>query len=252
MVTEYGYLTILYVLYSSLYSCFALLTKRILEMKKLAVIILCFTSATSFSQLKLGIQAGYNYSQFSDQGNNQQDYHLSGISTFQIGLAIEQSLSKNIFFESGLLFIQKGGHKEPTYFTNNMGSTTTTKINYLQLPLNLAYKTAISKNFKLVIGSGIYVSTGISGSEKGTDNTSGNTTINNKIHFTNSSAYASGSTAIKPFDLGFNINTGIEWQKFQFMANFSRGFGNINPLASSTKFLNQNFGISINYLLPWK
>src|ERR1019366_10513125 len=93
----------------------------------------------------------------------------------------------------------------------------------------------------------------ISGTEKGADNSTGtNITVNNKIHFTNNSSYSSNSTSIKPFDLGFNVNTGIEWEQFQFMANFSRGFGNINPLASGTKFLNQNFGISISYLLPWK
>ena len=221
-------------------------------MKKLVMIILCFASATSYAQLKLGIQAGFNFSQFVDQGNNQQDIHLTAISTFQIGLAAEQTLSKHFFFETGLLFIQKGSYKEPTYFTNNTGSTTTTRINYLQLPLNLAYKAALTKKIKLIVESGIYISTGISGSEKGTDNTTANSSINNNIHFTTSPAYVSGSTAIKPFDLGLNANAGIEWQKFQFMANFSRGFGNINPLAGGTKLLNQNFGASISYLLAWK
>lgn len=222
-------------------------------MKKLVMIILCFASATSFAQLKLGIQAGYNVSQFVDQGSNQQYYHLSSINTFQLGLAAEQLLSKHFFLESGLIFIQKGGFKEPTYFTNYKGSTTTTKISYLQLPLNLAYKTELTKNIKLLAGSGIYIATGISGSEKGTDTTTGvNITVDNKVRFTNSSSYVNNSTSIKPFDLGFNVNAGIEWKKFQFIANFSRGFGNISPLTGSTKFLNQNFGVSIAYLLPWK
>ncbi len=222
-------------------------------MKKLVLVMFCFAATNSFAQFKLGIQAGYNASQFIGQGSNQESYHLSSINTFQAGLIAEQALSKNLFFETGLSYIQKGGYKEPTYFTLYKGSTTTTKLNYLQLPLDLAYKANLTKDVKLIVGGGFYIAAGISGTEKGTDNSTGTTTtVDNKVHFTNSSAYASNSTSIKPFDLGYNFNAGIEWKKFQFTANFSRGFKSIIPLSGSTSFLNQTIGISVAYLVPWK
>ena len=218
----------------------------------------CLVTVSSFGQFKLGIQAGYQSAQSIDKGNDQQYYSLSSISTFEAGIVAEQPLSKHLFFETGLTYAEKGNSKSPTIYatsgsTTGVGSTTTTKIDYLQIPLNLAYKTDLNKNVKLIIESGFYIARGISGSEKGTDksNLGVITTVDKKIQFTSNNDNSSNNTLIKPFDIGYNFNAGIEWNKFQFMANFSRGFGNIYPVGT-TSFSNQTIGITVAYLMPWK
>jgi len=212
----------------------------------------CLVTVSSFAQFKLGIQAGYLSAQSIDKGNDQQYYNLSGIPTFEAGVVAEQPLGKHIFFETGLTFIEKGNSKSPTAFANS-GSTTTTKIDYLQIPLDLAYKTNLNKEVKLMIASGFYIARGIAGTEKGTTKSSigVTSTVDKKIQFTNNNDNSSTNTLVKPFELGYNFNAGIEWQKFQFTATFSRGFGNIYPVGT-TSFSNQTIGITVAYLMPWK
>jgi len=220
-------------------------------MKKLAVVILCFVSVSSFAQLKLGVQAGYNISSFTDKGSDLQYFNLSGISTYQAGLVVEKGLDKHFFLESGLSFVQKGGRKSKTQFATS-GSSTTSKFSYLEMPLNLTYKMKLSNAVKAILGAGFYGAVGVSGTEKGTDESvTGNiTTVNNKVKFANNPYYSSNTTYVKPFDFGYNILGGIEWKSFQFMLTLSNGFGNIYP-TSSTKFANSVFGVSVAYLVPY-
>jgi hypothetical protein len=218
-------------------------------MKKTFLAAFCFLTVSAFAQTKIGIEAGYNSSKLGMTGNNQQYYSLSGIGTFDIGMIAEKNYSKNFSLSSGLLFFQKGGIKNKTDFAVS-GSNTTTKINYLQVPLNLNFKYPVDKKIQVLLTTGLYGAYGISGSEKGTLETSSSTTsINNSIHFTNNSSYySSDKTAVKPFDFGYHFSAGIEWKSYQLRLNYNHGFTTINP-SGSTKFYNENLGVSLAYLL---
>lgn len=218
-------------------------------MKKTFLAAFCFLTVSSFAQIKIGVEAGYNSSKLGMTGANQQYYSLSSISTFDLGMIAEKSYSKQFSISSGLLFFQKGGIKNKTDFAIS-GSNTTTKINYLHVPLNLNYKIALDKNIKAIITAGLYGAYGISGSEKGTyESSTSSTPINNDIHFTNNSSYYSTTnTAVKPFDFGYHFAAGIEWKSYQLKLNYNHGFSDINP-SGSTKFYNENLGISLAYLL---
>ncbi len=220
-------------------------------MKKCLMIIFCFISVSSFSQFSLGVKGSFQMAKLFDKGSNQQYYDLSNINTIQAGLVLEKDLSKYFFIQSGILYTQKGGFKQFTGLAVG-GTTSTLKVNYIQVPLNIAYKENINNHIKLLLAAGFYGAVGISGTEKGYDQTpSGTTTVDRKVQFTNSAVYVNNETLVKPVDFGYDVSGGIEWKKFQFTIDFSRGFQSIFPVGS-TNFAVQTLGVSAVYLLPWK
>ena len=220
-------------------------------MKKCLMIIFCFISVSSFSQFSLGVKGSFQMAKLFDKGSNQQYYDLSNINTIQAGIVLEKDLSKYFFIQSGITYNQKGGYKEYTGLATS-GSTTTLKVNYIQVPVNLVYKEKLNKSLKIVVAAGFYGAVGISGTEKGYDKSvSSTTTIDRKVQFTNSAVYVNNETLVKPIDFGYNLSGGVEWNKFQFTIDFSRGFQTIFPVGT-TNFSVQTLGVSAVYLLPWK
>ena len=220
-------------------------------MKKCLLIILCFVSLSSFAQLRLGVKGSYQMASLFDKGSNQQYYELSNINTIALGLDVEKDLGKYFFIQSGIKYDQKGGYKKYTNLATS-GSTTTLKVNYIEVPVNLVYKEKLNKSLKLILAAGFYGAAGISGTEKGYDQSvSGTNNIDRKVVFTTNTTYVNNQTSVKPVDFGYNLSAGIEWNKFQFTVDFSRGFNSILPVGS-TNFANQTLGISVVYLMPWK
>ncbi|MFZ5977534.1 MAG: outer membrane beta-barrel protein [Hydrotalea flava] len=221
-------------------------------MRKFFLIIFCLCTTASFAQLKLGVEVGYNTSGFIDQGSDIQYFNLSRIPTFQAGIVAEQTLNKHFSASSGLIFFQKGGRKDKTVFATT-GASTTSKFNYIQIPLNLQYSIPLNKTLKALVGAGFYGAVGISGTEKGTDEEiSGNTTVvNNKVKFSNNPYYTSGTTYVKPLDFGYDVLVGLAYHQFEFKATLTNGFGNIYP-TGSTRFANSVIGFTVAYLVPWK
>jgi hypothetical protein len=114
------------------------------------------------------------------------------------------------------------------------------------------YKENLNKSLKLLIAAGFYGAAGLSGTEKGFDQApSGTTTIDRNVQFSNSTNYVNNATLVKPLDFGYNLSAGLEFKKFQFTFDYSRGFNSIFPIGS-TNFVNETFGLSVAYLLPWK
>jgi hypothetical protein len=220
-------------------------------MRKFLIVALCFISVGSFAQLRLGVKGGFEMAKFFDKGSDQQYFSLSNINTIQAGLIAEKDLSDYFFFQSGLGYIQKGGFKQFTGQANS-GTTSTLKLNYIQVPVNIVYKESINKHIKGMVSAGFYAAVGISGTEKGYDQTTtGTNNIDRKVQFSNEAVYVNGATVVKPFDFGYNLSAGIEYKKFQFTLDFSRGFKTIYPFGT-TNFANQTLGISVAYLMPWK
>ncbi len=157
-----------------------------------------------------------------------------------------------MFLQTGLLFSGKGGYLTTGNFL--FGSATTTRLWYIQLPANIGAKIKLDKKITAIAGGGLYASAGISGTEKGVlygDLT--NNQVNNKVYFTNNkSYYKANTTAIRPFDFGYNVLAGIELKKFQFTFNYSHGFSNIYPADDNWDFKNQVFNFSVAYLFSLK
>jgi hypothetical protein len=227
-------------------------------MRKFITMILCVVSVTTFGQLKLGIEGGYNISQFSQKGSNQQYYDLSNINGFNVGIVAEEKLRKHFFLQTGLSFTEKGSEKITTSYANS-GASTTIKLNYLELPLNLVYKLKLNHSVTALLGAGFYGAMGISGTEKGANTIKDPNTgtivpvseINNKVKFSNNTTQVDNNiTYVEPIDMGYNVLAGLEWKNFQFKASLNNGFTSIYPTGSTT-FHNNVYSFSIAYLMPW-
>lgn len=215
------------------------------------MIFLCFISVGSFAQLRLGVKGGFEMAKFFDKGSDQQYFSISNINTVQLGIIAEKDMSDYFFFQSGIGYIQKGGFKQFTGQANS-GTTSTLKVNYIQVPVNIIYKESINKHIKGMVSAGFYGAAGVSGTEKGYDQTmTGTTNIDRKVQFSNAADYVNNATVVKPLDFGYALSAGIEYKKFQFTVDFSRGFKSIYPFGT-TNFSNQTLGAEIAYLLPWK
>ena len=219
-----------------------------MRMKTIFLFVCCCSVIYSFGQIKLGIQCGYNNSTFSPQTGW---IKTNSLNKFQAGLATEIKLKKNFFLQSGLLVSGKGSHVENNSFSD-AGSITDVSLYYLQLPLNIQFKYPLNRNIKLVGGAGLYGSMGISGTEKGEAYTiEGYVPFHNKVKYKNSSVSDGNVTPIKPFDAGYNMLAGIEWQNFQLTGSYNYGFVNVYPDAE-TELKNRVFNISLTYLFSSK
>ena len=176
---------------------------------------------------------------------------VGNTNSFQIGAITEYKFGAGFFGQSGLFFSRKGSDVYTT--AGNQGSTSTINISYLQLPLNIEYKIPVTKHLKAIVGTGLYFSVGLSGTEKGTDNSTGTIKpYNPPIHFTSDNNSNSGYTSVNPFDVGSNLFAGVECHNFQLKFNFNKGFSKVLTASLTNKFVNDVVDISAGYLFKLK
>lgn len=213
------------------------------------VVFLSVISIQSSAQVALGIEAGYVNSGLIDKSHNPY-ISVSGINNFLVGAKMEANLSKSIIFQSGLDYIGKGGFRGTTEFALS-GTTSTTKLNYLQIPLNLKYSFRTKNGIKPFLGAGFYLAAGFSGTEKGYyQSTSGSTTpIDERVVFTNNSSAT--ETTVKPIDAGYNVFGGVAFKHWQLQATYSKGFSKVFT-SGSTNMVHSVFGVTVAYMFSLK
>ena len=183
-----------------------------------------FSDAQTF-----GIKGGMNIASmsFSSSGFDVSPKSIIGV---HIGPVAEFKLQESLSFNTGLLYSLKG-----TRATNNLLKETTT-LNYLEIPLNIAYKFETSKTSKFFIQAGPYLGYALSGKDK----TNGETT---DIEF--------GEGGAKRFDFGVGIGLGLEFGQLVPSVNYQFGLANIND-DKDIKLKNKVFEISIAYMFGGK
>ncbi|MEO6719349.1 MAG: outer membrane beta-barrel protein [Ferruginibacter sp.] len=228
-------------------------------MKNVIFLLLCISANTAMAQVKIGIAGGYTsakYVQTSDRALNDLGIRTSPIHSYHAGLVTDVKLGNNLSLRPSLLYTvlgtQNNGQSVHPGITNYYSSTI--KLSYLKLPIELLYEINGGKNLSFVIGGGMYVAKGLSGTEKGEryyNTTPGGpltkVPIDNKVAFTYTSSSAPGTT-IKEYDYGCSITGGIVFKQVQLSANLSHGFSKIY---SNTGFNYKNFtaGVSAAYLV---
>ncbi|HOW09442.1 MAG TPA: porin family protein [Bacteroidales bacterium] len=174
--------------------------------KLIAVCILSFALINANAQ-RLGIKAGvslakgtYDYTEASLSTEN-----LTG---FHAGLIGEVPLSDNVFINSGALFSMKGTK------LNVMGMSVDFSVNYVEIPLNLAYKYDLGA-VKLFGQAGPYAGVGISAKMKsgGEEETF---------------EFGSDSDQIKRIDYGVNFGAGVEIKKLIVGVGYGLGLANMS------------------------
>ena len=211
------------------------------------VIILVFSASVAISQEKskmsFAILGGINYQNLNGKDLSGDPFKNDMLLGFHGGINVQIPIVPEFYFQPGIMYATKGAK-------NASGSiSSTTKLNYIEVPLNMVYKASLGKGF-FMFGFGPYVSYGISGNVK---TVSGSVTLDRDVKF--KSVVETGDNILVPyykaFDAGANIFVGYEMASGLFL-QLDTDFGmlNINPeykiLAtdqSSTK--NTGFGLSL-------
>ena len=197
-------------------------------MKKITLIFILTILVTSLNG-QTGIKLGLNLSRAK------YEYIQSGIVTsnlagLQAGFIYETDISKEIYFNTGIIYNQKG--TKMTY----MGIESHFPIDYIDIPLNLCYKYQLTSS-KLFIQAGPYMGFGVSSKMKidETDITIG---------------FGSKTDQLKRMDLGFNFGTGIEIKKVQ--AGVSYGLGMVDLSNDPNELLKKQSLIFFYGIIFWE
>lgn len=175
--------------------------------QKLTWIFVFSILITTANAQKIGIKAGLSLA------NAQYEYTQTSISTSNLtgvlaGIIVEAPISNVIYFNSGILFSQKGTK------LSLLGVEIKFPINYLEIPINLAYKYDLGTS-KLFVQTGPYLGVGLSAKMK-----SGGQEETIK--------FGSGTDQMNRIDLGFNFGAGLEIKKVQLGINYGLGLINLS------------------------
>jgi hypothetical protein len=165
---------------------------------------------------KFGVKGGVDFAHVNTN-------YFGGISHtgFHIGLVAEFKLNKSLYFNTGLLYSSIGSKAE------GMEIIPTYKIDYLEIPLNLAYKFPLDEKCDFFIQTGPYLSYGFGSTEAIRDESQ--------------------------VDYGFGFGAGVQFGSIVASLNYELGIAGIWEYSSATMNNNNKvFQISLAYLFGKK
>lgn len=205
--------------------------------------------AQSTGKLSFGVLGGVNFQNLNGKDASGDKLTNDMIVGFHAGANVQIPIAPQFYFQPGLLFSTKGAKN--TYTVLGTSVTSTTKLSYIEMPLNLVYKAQLGNGY-FMLGFGPYVGYGISGSvvTKG-----GSISLDQKVKFQSVVETSDDQTVpyYKAFDVGGNIFAGYELASGIFAQfNTQLGMVKINPeykISSDDKSVvkNTGFGLSVGY-----
>jgi hypothetical protein len=199
---------------------------------------------TAKAQTSFAILGGLNFQNINGTDNDGDKLNNDLIVGFHAGMNLMIPVAPDFYFNPGLLFSVKGAQNE------NSGITSTYKVNYLEMPLNLTYKAKLG-NGHILLGFGPYVAYGVGGTAK---YQGGNVSYESDIKFKNTIESGDGlDMYLKPIDAGANIFFGYELEAgLFFQLNSQLGLLNIHPedqrISNDEMVLrNTGFGTSLGF-----
>lgn len=225
-------------------------TKRMyLFLVLLSTVALAQTQTSGADKMRFAILGGVNLQTLSGKDFNGDKFDNKAIPGFHLGANAQIPIVQDFYFQPGLLFTTKGAK-------STTGTITSTyKLTYIELPLNLVYKGSLGNGY-IMLGFGPYVAYGISGKAIYEDGSTSEK-IEMDVIFKNVVEINDPvlSPYFKAFDAGGNIFAGYEMAMGIFMQlNTQFGMFKINPQddripGSEMSTKNTGFGLSIGYRL---
>jgi len=204
-----------------------------------------FAQGADKAKTSFGVLGGINFQNFNgkDAGGDKLENEM--ILGYHAGINIQIPLAPQFYFQPGLLFSTKGS--KGTYGT----ITSTTKLSYIEMPLNLTYKALLGSGYFL-FGFGPYLGYGIDGK---VITEGGDLSLETDVEFKN--VVEVGDPLLvsyfKAFDAGGNIFAGYELSNgIHAQINAQMGMNKINPedkriSNDETVIRNTGFGFSLGY-----
>ena len=204
-----------------------------------------FASAQDGPKTSFAIIGGLNLQNLTGKAYNGDKLNNDLLLGYHIGMNAQIPIASSLYFQPGLLYSTKGAK------TKSETSNSTTSINYLEMPLNMVYKTACGNGF-FMAGAGPYVAYGIGGKVKTTGDSP---TIESKIEFKNTIELTDPLDVpfYKAFDAGASAFVGYEMANGVFcQLNMQLGLLKINSQYrefpdDKTSVKNTGFGLSTGY-----
>jgi hypothetical protein len=216
--------------------------------------LLMLLTITMQAQIGFGILGGVNFQNINGKDNSGNKLQNGLLTGFHAGINVNIPVAPEFYFQPGLLFSVKGAKNDffspPTKASGDL--VTTTKLSYIEIPLNLLYRPQLGNGYML-LGFGPYFAFGIGGKE---NSEFSSISYNRDVKFTNTVTNLVdllGTAYYRPFDAGANIFFGYELSMGVFLQlNAQLGLLKINPeysWASDSKasYKNTGYGLSIGY-----
>jgi hypothetical protein len=179
-------------------------------------------------KMSFGILGGINLQNLNGKLTSGDKLANDMLLGFHGGVNVQIPITPEFYFQPGLMFAIKGAKNTTSIFGAEF--TDETKINYIEMPLNLVYKGALGTGF-VMIGFGPYLAYGISGRQI----------------IEGSSFTIEKGTDYDAFDAGGNIFAGYEMVSGIFLQLDTQfGMVNINTDDKPTT-KNTGFGLSLGY-----
>lgn len=181
-------------------------------MKKVCLLLSAlFVCMIASAQVTFNCKGGFGISTMAGS-----DAEGSKIKTgWKIGVGLEKPLSANWLLMPTLEFKQKGAQYKDVSGSNNYEDKVS--LQYIQLPIMVAYRTRLNDNLNLTLKAGPYFAYGISGKDKYADDYNGS-------HYEEEDDFFGSDT--NRFDCGIGI--GVDFEYHRFVVGLEGEYGFIN------------------------
>ncbi len=228
-------------------------------MKKiLPALLFLIVSYTATAQLKIGFLGGANRSSVLET-NSLANWstikpNYSALYGAHGGIFAEIPLNKkgSLVFQPGATYFNKGRKYAQSFDTSVSlvrDTSSTLRLNYVDIPFNLVLKFSLSKKVKFMIGAGPYVSFFFKGSQKtqttyknGTSSSTSNTDL----------PVGNGAGKFKTMDYGANVMAGFEIGHFFLRGDASQSLGDFYQASYDGHFKHQVISGSIGFTINLK
>jgi hypothetical protein len=207
---------------------------------------LAIAQSAEKAKTSFGILGGVNFQTFNGKDGSGDKVKNDILIAYHAGINIAIPVAPEFFFQPGILFSLKG--------SKNTGSSVTSsyKLSYIEIPLNLVYKGLLGSGF-VMVGFGPYVAYAVNGKAA---ISGGDITYEPAIEFKSTVDIGDPATKsyFKSLDAGGNIFVGYEMGAgISLQLNAQLGMINIKPednrilFADNSILKNTGFGLSLGY-----
>ncbi len=165
--------------------------------------------------IQFGVRAGMNISSLSGDVDG-----LDSRIGYHVGAIMDWNVVSNLYVQQGLFFTTRGAK----------GGDWKLNMNYLQIPISVAYRFPVTENFKIDVNAGPYFAMGIGGKYDGVD----------------LGDVFGDEGDCKRFDAGLRVGAGVQISKFSVGLIYDLGLTNIAK-EEGGKVKNGSFQISLGY-----
>lgn len=200
-----------------------------MKSKLIFFVVFALVAQVAIAQ-SFGIKGGVNFANmsFSNSGLNISPKSIIG---FHFGAVAEFELQESLSFNTGILYSLKGYKIKMDILGESMEATE--KLNYLEIPLNFAYKFPLNETSKFFVQAGPYLGYALSGKAK----SDGEST---DIKFEKG--------GMKRLDFGIGFGPGVEFGPIVASVNYQLGLANVADDPDVTA-KNKVLQISVAYML---